>query len=284
MAAFVTVSAHAGVVSGTTMPEALQGINPVSSVCLRSDVAAAPAHPGGTASLSRVEASCAATPAQVAALRADASTVLVDVRAKPGGLPEGVTTLPMPLSAVRTKLFLREKTVVLIGDGKMERELYEACSTLRGQGFVRVRVLHGGVPNWPEVHGGGVPPGLELTPVELWAESQFDANLVLFSGRQAELRAQMPSGVDLPALTPEAVKAAIKRWRQDHKAPFLSSLVLVLGTGADPADVQRMRAAVQPVPVLVYSGSEATYLQQLSQQKTLWAAQARGPRKPACGL
>ncbi|MNU10433.1 hypothetical protein D3C72_2575770 [compost metagenome] len=48
--------------------------------------------------------------------------------------------------------------------------------------------------------------------------------------------------------------------------------------------VPRLREALHPVPVLVYTGNDSTYLRQMVQQKTVWAAQARGPRKPACGL
>ena len=283
LCALAAVPGWAGVAPGGTMPEALKGINPVSSVCKREDVVAGTA---GTspAAAARRDAACAVTPSQLDALRGDPRTVLVDVRASPAPLPEGLATMTMPLSAVRTKAFLQDKTVVLLGNGRMERELYEACGALLAQGFARVRVLQGGVPNWPVAVRAGEVPSWSLTAAELWAESQFDGNVVLVSARQAGLRKPLPEAVELPALTPDAARAAVKRWRRDHKAAHLSAVVLAAAPEDGEEAVPRLREALHPVPVLVYTGNDSTYLRQMVQQKTVWAAQARGPRKPACGL
>ena len=67
-------------------------------------------------------------------------------------------------------------------DTKAERVLYEACAELKKIGFRQVRVLRGGLMAWltyaqPII---GRPPGedtlAQLSPAELWAESQFGAN------------------------------------------------------------------------------------------------------------
>ncbi|WP_436021661.1 rhodanese-like domain-containing protein [Rhizobacter sp. LjRoot28] len=283
LAGLVAGSALAGVAPGGTMPEALKGLNPASSMCKREDVLAGAAAPS-PAAVTRRDAVCALSPAQLDSMRSDPRAALIDVRNSPLPLPEGIATMVMPLSAVRTKAFLRDKTVVLLGNGRMERELYEACGALLEQGFARVRVLQGGVPNWPAAGRAGDTLSWSLTAAELWAESQSDANLVLLSTRRAGLRKQLPGAVDLPALTPDAARAAVKQWRRERKAAHLSAVVLAAMPEDEDEAVQRLRDALHPVPVLVYTENDSTYLRQLVQQQTVWAAQARGPRKPACGL
>jgi rhodanese-related sulfurtransferase len=100
--------------------------------------------------------------------------VLVDVRRPdPQGRARIPGSLQIPLYALRTKGFLRSKTVVLIGEGHDDGPLLEECARLSGAGFAKVRVLEGGINHWWERGGPieGDPEALaglsRVTPAEL---------------------------------------------------------------------------------------------------------------------
>ncbi len=276
--------AQAGNASG--MPEALKGIQQATGVCRRDDPVAGPASGIRPRNKPRPGMSCTVTPAELEALRRDAGTVLIDVRVRRAepALSLG-DTLQMPLEVVRTKAFLRDKTTVLVGNGKTEQELYEACEELAAQGPRRVRVLQGGLPHWLLSQGlPQEPASIRLSALELWAESQFEANLVMLSPKQEELHKHLPSSVVLAGLDPMAVKLALERWRKDHRNAFLAALVLVVHPDEDTPALRKVQDAVQPMPVLVHVGTAAAYAKRQSEQKAVWAAQARGPKLPGCGL
>lgn len=100
--------------------------------------------------------------------------VLVDVRrADLHGRARIPGSLQIPLYAMRTKGFLRPKTVILIGEGHDEGALLRECARLGGAGFAQVRVLEGGIHHWRE-RGGPVEGDLEalaglgrVTPADL---------------------------------------------------------------------------------------------------------------------
>jgi rhodanese-related sulfurtransferase len=287
-----TCSAFAQTQPGIPMPEALKNIKPAAGVCLREAAVSPKARVFAKADeAARPDLSCAIVPAELSRLLKRPDTVLIDVRNATDYAAfhiEGV--LNTTVSELHIKRFLRGKTVVLIGSGKAERELYTACTRLKTHGFRQVKVLHGGMPSWlsfGQAVLGRVPNAAQLarlTPSELWIESRFDANLLLVARSQEEIQRQLSSSMLIPDESPAAVQAAIERRRKQPKKAPLAAVVLVTAAGSDNETVQRLRQAIQPIPLLVYTNTADAYAHQLAQQKAVWAAQARGPKQPACGL
>ena len=70
--------------------------------------------------------------------------------------------------------------------------------------------------------------------------------------------------------------------KQRGKKP-LAAVVLVTSAAGGTSSLADLRQAIQPIPLLAYTGTAEAYTRQLAQQNAVWAAQARGPKKPRCG-
>ena len=194
--------------------------------------------------------------------------------------------LNLTAAELRTKPYLRGKAVVLIGDGKAERERYIDCARLKASGFKHTKVLRGGMPAWlssgQAILGrasDAASMGL-LSPGELWAETRFNANLVLLTADRKGLSHEWPSATTIPDASLAAIQAALKQ--RGNKSPP-ASVVLVTADDKVAASLPGLRQAIQPVPLLAYTGLADAYTRQLAQQQAVWDAQARGPKKPRCG-
>lgn len=275
------------------LPEALQGVPPAGAQC-RGDEAD-PARPGQPLDAAPPAADLAcALPAEGAAalqkLAARPRTALVDVRAAADYDAAHIDgALNLALGQIRTKSFLRDKELILVGSGKAEGELYEACAALKAQGFDKVRVLQGGMAAW---RGQGAPligqaeridAVPRLSPAELWLESHFPANLVLLAAPPADLAKALPAAGKLRDASAKAVKAAVQQRLKKRKKAPLAAVVLAADGKLDAQAIDALRRAIQPVPLLLYREGAAAYLVQLRQNKAVWAAQARGPKRPGCG-
>lgn len=92
----------------------------------------------------------------------------------------------IPLHAIKTKPFLRQKTIVLVGRGAVQLPLEEQCARLKADGY-RVSVLSGGVKAWKENAGsffGAVPDVLSLSTIsasELYEATHTEKWLIVVS-------------------------------------------------------------------------------------------------------
>jgi rhodanese-related sulfurtransferase len=78
-----------------------------------------------------------------------AAPTLIDIR--PGAEQASVTipgALPIPLHALKTKPYLRDRELVLVGQGHEYRAVAQTIQMLRQQGFKKVRMLDGGLNRW----------------------------------------------------------------------------------------------------------------------------------------
>jgi len=276
---------------GSALPEALKTIKPATGVCRRDEAPAAKTANQSTLEGPSPDLLCAITPADLSALRGRADATVVDVRGRAAHEAFHVgSALNMTVSELRTKAVLRGKTLVLMGDGKAERELYAACADLKSRGFKRVSVLRGGMPSWLS-HGGAVEgrapdlaQSVRLSSAELWGESQFEANLVLVTDAQEALHSRLPYSMRVRDESAAAIKSMIERRRKELKNAPLAAVVLVASAAVPDEALKRTAQAIEPVPLLVYSESSDTYMRQIAQLKASWVAQARGPKRPGCGL
>ncbi len=266
---------------------AFHTIQPAASECLRKDAAPQAALKPGKADATLPDLSCAIAPVELSGLVKHPDTVIVDVRPAADYAAFHLNgALNLTAAELRTKPYLRGKAVVLIGDGKAERERYIDCARLKANGFKQAKVLRGGMPAWlssGQAILGRAPDAASmglLSPGELWAETQFNANLVLLTADRKGLSHEWPSATTIPDASLAAIQAALKQ--RGNKSP-LASVVLVTADDKVAASLPGLRQAVQPVPLLTYTGPADAYTRQLAQQQAVWDAQARGPKKPMCG-
>lgn len=275
--------------SKSVVPDVLKDMKQAGSMCMRDDPV--PGNTGAAADPVAPDLSCAIAPKELAALLGNPNTTPIDVRSPAEYERVRIAgALNATVSSLRTKEFLRDKTIVLVGNGKAERELYRSCAALRSQGFKSVRVLRGGIPSWLSTRQAAVgtianEPNVEgLSASELWIESQFASNLVLVARGQAEIQGKLPASMLIADESAEAVKKAIERRRRETKNAPVAAVVLVASPTTTVDSLQRARDGVQPTPLLVYSDTPAAYTRYLTQQAAVWVAQARGPKKLPCGL
>lgn len=93
-----------------------------------------------------------------AAIQAQRSSLFIDLReadAFARGTVPGAQNFP--LFVLKTKDRLKNASLVLVGDGISESEIYEECRKLRKLGFAKAQVLSGGIRAWKQA--GGVLEG-----------------------------------------------------------------------------------------------------------------------------
>lgn len=288
----------AQVLPGNVLPEALKDIKPAGGACARDNVGAR-ASTQTRLDVPVADLSCAITAPEALSLLGRPESVVVDTRPATefGGFQiEG--SLNLTVSGLRHKSYLRDKTIVLVGSGKGEHVLYEACAELKKDGFKQVRVLRGGLIAWlsyaqPSI---GRAPGentlAQLSPAELWLESQFGANLVLVNKKQDAIQSLIPYGVLIAQDSKEAIKTILERRQKGIKNELnkawkensLASVVLVTARGTSSEQIVDLRKSLRPVPLLVYSDTAENFNSYIATQKAIWAAQAHGPKQPKCGL
>jgi rhodanese-related sulfurtransferase len=281
-------SAMAKTLPDANIPEALKNIRPAAGSCTAKTSNEAKPTKKTQVAVVKPDLSCAVEPREVAHLLKSSNMVLIDTRRSTDFVNFHIDgAMNLNPAEVRSKSFLRGKSVILIGNGKGERELYIDCSRLKSNGFKQARVLQGGISAWlaSDLDVYGQPPNSEqltrLTPSELLIESQFEANLILVEAGQDAVQKQIKGSIVIPDEKPETIQSAIDKHRRKLKSGAVAAVVLVV---KQETDYETLSQAIKPVPLLVYSGTAEAFAQQLAQQAAVWAAQAKGPKQPSgCG-
>lgn len=275
--------------SSLAMPQALKDIKRADGICRRDDVA--PGEKRLAASRRNADLKCAITAQELVGSYSKSDTLVVDVRANAEFVRYHIANaMNLSLAELKTKDFLKNKAVTLVGNGKGEQELYAACADLKAAGFGKVHVLRGGMMAWlaeRQPVDGMAPEPVQmalLTPEELFQETSFDANVLLAAPNAGGMRSHVPMAVPISGDTVGAIKAALERRKKELKHMAYASVVLIAGERYDRARLAETLAALKPVPVLVYAESAAAYGQYLSTQKAMWAAYERGPKQPGCSF
>jgi len=120
-----------------------QGENALASAGRGTD-SQPPAHPDLTA-----DSSYLLDPAGLAAWQDAADLMVVDVRRVDDFLRVRIPgSVNLPLHAVKTKAFLKERKILLVGEAYANEEMEKTCAMLREEGFSSVRFLDGGLNGW----------------------------------------------------------------------------------------------------------------------------------------
>jgi rhodanese-related sulfurtransferase len=266
------------------LPQALVGVKQADGVCKNDSPNKTPAAADTTA----LDAACTLTVAGWDAFMARPGALVMDTRTEaqyaefhaPGALR-------MDASSIRYKSYLRSKPLLLTGNGKGDRELYERCAQLRAQGFPNVQVAVGGMAAYV-VAGkpvlGRVPAAVEmarLDPSQLVQEAYFPQNMVVMLGSSAASE-YVPYAIGLNDSKPEALTALVEKRRKESKAA-VASVVLVLSRPLSEEQHRSYLQAVKPSSLLFYGDSVEMLAKYTATQKAVWAAHARGPKQPRCG-
>lgn len=282
MLAFAGSLLQAGeVLQGDAVPSALRDLPQATGVCTGADDPAL-----GAAEYVAPDYSCGVAVDDVQSLLAKSDAALIDMRPKPefdGAHIDGA--LPMSLAELRSRAWLRKKTLVLTGDGRGEGELYSACARLKLAGVADVHVLQGGLQAWRRAgHSvvGTLPDPVRLallTSSQLFQESRLSSNLVLLLPPAKAMKDSLPEAVLLPAAGDAAIQRAINARRA--QATPLTAVILVSGGPLRNGDIERWLTAFD-VPVLVHDGMPDEYARFQTTLKGMWTSRASGPRTPGC--
>ncbi|MBD9395264.1 rhodanese-like domain-containing protein [Acidovorax sp. ACV01] len=273
---------------GDQIPDALKEISPVSEVC-RRDAPKQGEKPVPSSGTYEVDLQCSITADALASMKIAGDSLVVDRRDASdfrsfhieGAMSLGITDLV-------AKPYWRSKKVVLIGNGRAEAELYRECARLKSVGYRSVHVLRGGMPSWlnknlPVV--GYASEGvdlIEISAAELLIEAQNSYNIVLIDKSAIKERIDIGATYEIPNASVGAVKEFMEKYRKANPRSLTASVVLVSSIANE--EIAHLRGLLSPNPLLVYKGSWEGVVSQQNANKAMWAAYARGPKVPGCGL
>jgi rhodanese-related sulfurtransferase len=224
-------------------------------------------------------------------LRDKEAMVLVDVRA-----PEAFQKLRIPgsinipLFAIKTKGFLREKTVVVVSEGYGYRPIDQACASLRHDGY-DVWILHGGLNLWKE---RGEPlegdPFAQkelnkVPPDAFFADRDYGDRVVIYaSGSNAsEALRLIPQAIHLPYREdPKAFVSKLRAARSEHVDNPLLSVLILDETGEDYTEIETLMPKRERANTFYLIGGLEGYKAFLTRQARIWAPDekpSRGRRK-----
>lgn len=270
------------------IPDALKEISPVSEVCRREGPKQGE-KPISSSRIYEVDLQCSIGADFFMSMKSTGDSLFVDRRDATdfrsfhieGAMNLGITDL-------LAKPYWRSKKVVLVGNGRAEAELYRECARLKSVGYGSVHVLRGGMPSWlnrnlPVV---GIASGgadlVEISAAELLIEAQNSYNIVLIDRSGIKERTDIGAAYEISNASVGAVKEFMEKYRRANPRTLTASLVLVSSIANE--EVAQLRGMLSPIPLLVYKGNWEAVVSQQNANKAMWAAYARGPKVPGCGL
>lgn len=144
-------------------------------------------------------------------------------------------SLNIPLFAIKTKHFLKSKSLILVNEGYGYGQLEQACEDLAKSGF-SVRYLYGGLAAWKEKGNqldGDVFAQRDLnkiSPLNFFAEKDYPNWIVadISASENSQAKKLIPQTVSIPYLNDEkkfvsAFKTIIAKYKDN---PFVSVLIV----------------------------------------------------------
>jgi rhodanese-related sulfurtransferase len=118
-------------------------------------------------------------------VNAKQETLIIDVRSGTDFTKANIPgSMNIPLFAVKTKAFLKDKNILLINQGYNRQELENECLSLNKKGF-NVRVIRGGLNSWKDA-GGNIEGDAEaiatlnkISPHDIYLQDNPDSRLII---------------------------------------------------------------------------------------------------------
>lgn len=286
----VASEAFAQLVDGGRLPIAIERVSQAAGMCRSDDIQAESGVRGGLPTGAPVDRTCGINIADVAPLLGHPDTLLVNLRSPADfAVFHPLNASNLSVGDLRHKSHWKKKTLVLLGQGKAEDELYEECLQLRKAGFRQVKVVRGGVLMWlaQRLPVAGNPPAvgkaIRLTAAELWSESLSRHTLLFLDETLREMRSEFSGARILPQLSLEALRTAIGRSRTGRQNAAAVTIVFA-STQMTHEKIEQWQHALAPIPLLVYVDKKEVFDRDMAAQKAIWSAQEKGPKKLRCGL
>ncbi|NJL60103.1 MAG: rhodanese-like domain-containing protein [Desulfobacteraceae bacterium] len=157
--------------------------------------------------------------------------ILIDTRNKTEfekfRIPDSIN---VPLFALKTKDFLKPKSLILINEGYHQAQLRKTCKELNSAGF-RASFIYGGLNAWKE-NGGQIEGDPfaqkeldKITPLDFFAEKDGENRIVIdvSSSENKNIRSLLPGSLQIPYLKDENsfVSAIRRRIGQNQKGQIV---------------------------------------------------------------
>ena len=210
--------------------------------------------------------------------------LLIDVRSRDAfeksRLPGSIR---IPLYALKTKAFLKDKPLVLVSDGYPNRQLERTCRELRVAGFARLSILNGGLRYWLQKNGlieGDVfasHEAIRLSAMEFFSQKDAPEWLVITVSPSATGPSQplIPGALHLPwEGNPSKFATALKAIFDNRVKSPLTALLVCDESGEKYESIERAVQQVKIGKVFYLDGGVKAYQAFLEQQALL-----RQPRK-----
>ena len=106
------------------------------------------------------------------------SYFLIDVRDSVSYRRDHIAeSVNMPVSSIKTKLFLKEKNILLIGEAYDKVSIVHSCKNLRTSGYPNVKVIESGFTSLIDISKNRVPDQNKIRPLKL------DSNKLIYESR-----------------------------------------------------------------------------------------------------
>jgi len=173
-----------------------------------SETAAPKIYAGSNAAKLNKSDACPVIPAKTVLdkLKYKLEAVIIDVRSKAEFKQVSIPgAINIPLHFVKSKSFLKTKSLILVDGGYFDRQMQETCKALRHEGFV-VSILNGGLLAWYR-QGGPVKGDLlalnrykNISPLKFYQEiNRENQTIIDVSEKQhAESMQLMPNAKHIP--------------------------------------------------------------------------------------
>ena len=271
----------------TELPLALRQWPAATGACRRDDALFSADNPGLPTPAAKLDLVCGRNAKEASTLLASPDSMLVDLRTSTEYQNfHARDAINLTISELAVKSYLKNKNIILMGNGKLDGEVYRTCTFLKQVGYTSVFVFQGGVTNWmlsSYATVGNVTRAFDdirLTPSELFIESREAENLIYLDPSRDDMFKYFPSASILTTVSSEKIKISLEA----VKAKELLGLILIGARSLTIEQIRSLQQAALPRRLIVYSGSANDYQSFLNQQKKTWIAQVNGPKKLGCGL
>ncbi|MCA3176740.1 MAG: rhodanese-like domain-containing protein [Burkholderiales bacterium] len=292
LACFITlVYGQAAIRQIDPVVEVLSQNQPIGAACRREDVRPSVGKMGYSQNNTKLDLTCLLPATDVAEFIKKSDAMLIDMRsATEYQAIRASNAINFSLSDILTKPFLRNKPLVLMGAGKGDAEIYRACSRLKKEGYRQVYVAQGGILGWAyqknDVEGRSKDfmYSVQLSVAELWIEAQSKENYIFLDDGRESMNTFIPSSLIFNKNAVDILRSLVINQKTKKQNKNFLNLIVITNKKLSDQHIKNMQQAVLPVPLLIYSDSENSYIHFMKQQEAIWLAQDRGPKTPACGL
>lgn len=200
-------------------------------------------------------------------------------------------SLNIPLFAIKTKAFLKNKRIVIVNEGFGYSSLVDACLQLRQSGFESVTILKGGLNFW--IQKGGELRGdifarkslRMIAPKDFFGDSGYDAVMPveIYSGESAAGKLLIPRIVgaklsnDISVMIDNLTRAIETAGIDD---PLY--VVIIAETDLMYQNFEGLMDREWPWPLFFLKGGLTGYKQFLNDQARIRATQTRERKKTRC--